>query len=161
MVERYSERWILMSAAIYQCHVLIIQDDRGLREIILDHSSYTIGRDPSCEVLLASQFVSRRHATLVKLFNQDGTFYYRIMDGTPAGKPSANGLRINGHKLPAHDLQPDDHVVFGPNVSAHYVLLKQDVIPTAPLSEFDLALINRYSRIEQGIEISTETLPVI
>ncbi|EKQ66981.1 FHA domain-containing protein [Leptolyngbyaceae cyanobacterium JSC-12] len=130
-----------MPIAPHQSHLLIIQDDKGRHEISLEGPKYTIGRDPSCEIRLVSQFVSRRHATLVQLPNDDGTYSYRIVDGIPAGKPSSNGLLINGRKLRAHNLQHEDRVVFGPKVSATYLLLKRDEVSTAPLDEFDITLI--------------------
>jgi pSer/pThr/pTyr-binding forkhead associated (FHA) protein len=123
-------------------HLLIIEDDKGRREYILDRSVYSIGRDPKCDIRLVSQFVSRRHATLVQLLNEDGSYYYRIVDGNLKGKPSANGLLINGRKLQAHDLQNEDEIVFGPQVRAIYYLLKRDAILTVPPDEFDITLIH-------------------
>jgi hypothetical protein len=55
---------------------------------------YSIGRDPRCDIRLFSQFVSRRHATLVRLPREDGSSFYRIVDGDAKGKPSANGLQL-------------------------------------------------------------------
>ncbi len=124
-----------------QSHLLIIQDDKGRHEITLEGPKYSIGRDPNCDIRLVSQFVSRRHATLVQLPNDDGTYSYRIVDGVPAGKASSNGLMINGRKLRAHNLQHEDKVVFGPKVSATYLLLKRDAIHSEPLDEFDVTLI--------------------
>lgn len=128
---------------MHQSHLLIIEDDKGRREFVLDGPTYAIGRDPSCDIRLVSQFVSRRHATLVQLVNDDGTYCYRIVDGNLKGKPSANGLVINERKRLAHDLQSEDEIVFGPNVRAIYYLLQTD---TAALSEphddFDITLIH-------------------
>ena len=123
-------------------HLLIIEDDRGRKEFPLREPVYSIGRDPKCDIRLFSQFVSRRHATLVRRHREDGTLYYRIVDGNLKGKPSANGLLINGKKLQAHDLQDEDEVVFGPQVSAKYFLLKLEPGATGPLDEFDITLIS-------------------
>ncbi|MFM7450703.1 MAG: FHA domain-containing protein [Leptolyngbyaceae cyanobacterium] len=123
-------------------HLLIIEDDKGRREFILDGPVYSLGRDPKCDIRLISQFVSRRHATLVQLMNEDGTFSYRIVDGNLKGKPSANGLLINGRKLQAHDLKNEDEIVFGPQVRAIYYLLKRDAVSTVPPDEFDITLIS-------------------
>ncbi len=122
-------------------HLLIIEDDQGLKEFSLDGPIYSIGRDNRCDIRLFSQFVSRRHATLVRLLGKDSTQYYRIIDGDPNGKPSANGLLINGRKIPVHDLRNEDEIVFGPQVRAIYYLLKQDNIPSGPLDEWDVTLI--------------------
>ncbi len=131
-----------MAAQQNQNHLLIIEDDRGRKEFPLSEPTYSIGRDPKCEIRLFSQFVSRRHATLVRRNRDDGSIYYKIVDGNLKGKPSANGLLINGKKLQAHDLQDEDEVVFGPQVSAKYYLLKREPGSTGPLDEFDITLIS-------------------
>jgi pSer/pThr/pTyr-binding forkhead associated (FHA) protein len=126
-----------------QNHLLIVEDNKGRREYILDSPVYSIGRDPKCDIRLVSQFVSRRHATLVQLPDENGSFYYRIVDGNLKGKPSANGLLINGRKLQAHDLEDEDRIVFGPQVHAVYYLLKRDAASTTvPPDEFDITLIS-------------------
>jgi pSer/pThr/pTyr-binding forkhead associated (FHA) protein len=101
-------------------HSLIIEDERGRQEYILDSSMYSIGRDPKCDIRVDSQYVSRRHATLVQLFAEDGTFHYRIVDGAPKGKPSSNGLTVNGRRVPACDLNDHDEIKLGPKISATY-----------------------------------------
>lgn len=106
-------------------HIFALHDDRGTRELVLDSSTYSIGRDPKCTIRLVSQFVSRLHATLVQMWHDDGTFYYRIIDGKPRGKQSANGLVINGQKVVAYDLQNGDEVIFGPHVTAIYRCLEK------------------------------------
>jgi pSer/pThr/pTyr-binding forkhead associated (FHA) protein len=103
-----------MSSESQLSNILIVEDSKGRREIMLDGSVYSIGRDPKCDIRLSSQFVSRHHATLVQLPRDDNTFYYRIVDGNLKGKPSANGMLINGRKLQAHDLKNEDEIVFGP-----------------------------------------------
>ncbi|MEB3179689.1 MAG: FHA domain-containing protein [Nostocaceae cyanobacterium] len=127
-------------------HLLIIEDDQGRKEFTLDRPVYSIGRDKDCNIRLASQFVSRRHATLVRLTRPDdnNSFYYRIVDGDSKGKLSSNGLMINGRKLPAHDLKNEDEIVFGPQVRAIYYLLQRDTMPTGPIetTEFDITLIS-------------------
>jgi pSer/pThr/pTyr-binding forkhead associated (FHA) protein len=106
-------------------HLLIVEDDRGRREFVLTASVYSIGRDPRCDVRLFSQFVSRRHATIIQLPNDDGTYFYRLVDGTLKGRASANGVLVNGRKLPLHELQNADEIVFGPQAKAVYYELKQ------------------------------------
>jgi pSer/pThr/pTyr-binding forkhead associated (FHA) protein len=122
-------------------HLLLIEDEQGRKEFHLDGPVYSIGRDPQSDIRLFSQFVSRRHATLIRLPRQDGSSYYRIVDGDSKGKPSANGLLINGRKIPAHDLKNADEIVFGPQVRAIYYLLRRDTIPSGPLDEYDVTLI--------------------
>lgn len=124
-----------------QNHLLIIEDDQGRKEFCLDAPVYSIGRDARCDIRLFSQFVSRRHATIVRLPKEDGSFYYRIIDGDSKGKPSANGILINGRKIPAHDLKNEDEIIFGPQVRAIYYLLSKDTMPSGPLDEYDVTLI--------------------
>lgn len=131
-----------MPSEPHQHHLLIIQDDKGRREFILENLLYSVGRDPKSDIRLISQFVSRHHATLKQLSHKDGAIYYRIEDGDAKGKPSANGLLINGRKLQAHDLVNEDEIVFGPKVRAVYYRLERDAILTIPPDEFDITLIS-------------------
>jgi len=131
-----------MASESHQNHLLIIEDSKGRREYVLDNPVYSVGRDPKCDIRLISQFVSRRHATLVQRPDEEGSYYYRVVDGNLKGKPSANGLLINGRKLQSHDLQDGDKIVFGPQAEATYYLLKRDEIATMPPDEFDITLIS-------------------
>ncbi len=131
-----------MPSEPHQNHLLIIEDDKGRREFVLNAPVYSIGRDPKCDIRLVSQFVSRRHATLLQRPNEDGTYYYRIVDGNLNGKPSVNGFLVNGRKLQTHDLKNEDEVVFSPQVRAIYYLLSREAILTVPLDEFDITLIS-------------------
>ncbi|MFG6102238.1 FHA domain-containing protein [Leptothoe sp. EHU-05/26/07-4] len=107
-------------------NILIVEDSQGIREIVLDSSVYSLGRDAKCNIRLASKFVSRHHATLVQLPRDDETYYYQIVDGNLKGKPSANGLLINGRKLMAYDLKNEDEIVFGTQARAIYYQLERD-----------------------------------
>ncbi|MBW4446432.1 MAG: FHA domain-containing protein [Spirirestis rafaelensis WJT71-NPBG6] len=128
-----------------ESHLLIIEDDQGRKEFTLDRPLYSIGRR-ECDITLVSQFVSRRHATLVRLPRDDKShnYYYRIVDGDAKGKPSANGLMINGRKIPTHDLKNEDEIVFGPEVRAIYYLLRDTARPViqTDATEYDITLIN-------------------
>jgi pSer/pThr/pTyr-binding forkhead associated (FHA) protein len=111
-----------MSSAIHETHLLIIEDDKGRFQLLLDEPIYSIGRDPDCDIRLVSQFVSRHHAMLVQVpVENDSGGGYRIVDGDISGKTSVNGLRINGRKLRSHTLQHEDEIIFGPQVRAIYV----------------------------------------
>ncbi|MGV0026198.1 FHA domain-containing protein [Phormidesmis priestleyi] len=121
-------------------HLLLVRDDQGEQQITLEQSLCTIGRDARCTIRLASQFVSRRHATLIQLPLDDGTCRYQIVDGSPKGKPSANGLLINGRKLQTHVLCDRDKIVFGPQVWAVYHLLEGDGLEGGFSGEVDTTL---------------------
>ena len=85
-----------------------------------------MGRDAKCDIRLASQFMSRHHATLIQLPKDDESHYYRIVDGNLKGKASTNGMLINGRKLRTHDLENGDEIVFGPQARAIYYQLMRD-----------------------------------
>lgn len=124
-------------------HFLIVEDDKGRREVLLTESSYSLGRSSECDIRLRSQFVSRHHATLIRCFRDDGESYYRIVDGDAQGKVSSNGLRINGRKLASYDLKHGDEVIFGPQVFAIYQYRHRDKFPTLPGNDpFDITLID-------------------
>ncbi|MFM7406117.1 MAG: FHA domain-containing protein [Cuspidothrix sp.] len=134
-----------MASSFNENHLLIIEDDQGRKEFTLENPVYSIGRDKECNIRLFSQFVSRHHATLVRLPrpNDSKRYYYRIVDGNAKGKPSSNGLMINGRKIPAHDLNNEDEIVFGPQVRAIYYLLKNtERLSSTDASEYDITLIN-------------------
>src|SRR4028118_971928 len=94
-----------------QTHLLIIEDDKGRKEFLLKDDVYFVGKSPDCHLQLLSPFVSRRHATLERRQHSDGTYYYQISDGYPNGKPSANGILINGRRVTTHILQDPDEIV--------------------------------------------------
>ncbi len=147
-----------MPQAPHQNHILIIEDDKGRREFLLDGPVYVIGRDSKADIRLVSQFVSRRHATLVQLPGQDNSFHYRITDGTLDGKLSANGILVNGRKVAVHDLVNEDEIVFGPRVKALYYLLRRDAIFTLPPDEFDITLISP-NMIEDEEPLAEDDIP--
>ncbi|NEP56101.1 MAG: FHA domain-containing protein [Symploca sp. SIO2G7] len=110
-------------------HWLIVEDDKGERRYPLGGKVYSIGRDSNSDIRLCSMFVSRRHATLVRQKRKDGSCNYQIVDGDLEGKLSANGILINGRKLPApniknklaaQNLKHQDKIIFGAGVSAIY-----------------------------------------
>lgn len=94
--------------------------------MLLTQDIYLIGRASRCNIRLASQFVSRYHATLIKKNYADHSYDYEILDGTLRGQPSKNGLLVNGQKIrrytnsDRHTLCPEDVVIFGPGVQATY-----------------------------------------
>jgi tetratricopeptide (TPR) repeat protein len=102
--------------------MLVIEDDQGYREVLLNESHYQMGRDPSSDICLHSKFVSRHHAVLTRTMNSDGSTGYKIMDGDVNGRASTNGLLINAKKYRTSELCPEDVIVFGPGIQATYRL---------------------------------------
>ncbi|NET33904.1 MAG: tetratricopeptide repeat protein [Cyanothece sp. SIO1E1] len=105
-----------------QTALLLVKDNQGERQIVLDQNSYTIGRDPENSICLHSQFASRCHATLTRLTRPDGTYVYEIRDGDGGFRQSTNGLIINGRRCKSWVLMHKDSVIFGPNVWLIYIL---------------------------------------
>ncbi len=103
--------------------LLVIEDDWGRREILLERDRYSLGRDPNSDICLHSQFVSRQHAVLVRVNHVDETVAYQITDGDLSGKPSTNGLMINGKKCRSIQLQSEDAIVFGPKAKAIFRMI--------------------------------------
>jgi pSer/pThr/pTyr-binding forkhead associated (FHA) protein len=130
-----------MSSEPHHNHLLILEDDKGRRGFVLNEPTYSVGRDPKCDLRLVSQFVSRFHAILQRIEQPDDNYSYRIVDGDAEGKPSSNGLLINGRKRSQHDLEHEDKIVFGPQVRATYYFLERGSILTEPPDEFDITLI--------------------
>lgn len=101
-------------------HLLIIEDDQGVRKLTLGESVYSIGRDVICNIRLFSRFASRRQATLIRQVRDDGSYFYQIVDGDGKGKLSCGGMLINGLKYQVHDLQDGDEIVFNPSARLKY-----------------------------------------
>jgi pSer/pThr/pTyr-binding forkhead associated (FHA) protein len=102
-------------------HVFVVADRKGRRNVSLDAVMYSIGRDPSCAIVIYSEFVSRKHAILLRVPSADRSRYeYRLMDGSAHGQPSTNGIWVNGQRTQSHDLKHGDAIIFSRDVSAHY-----------------------------------------
>ncbi|MEM6445540.1 MAG: FHA domain-containing protein [Cyanobacteria bacterium P01_D01_bin.123] len=102
--------------------VFIVEYAEGRRSFILDAATYSMGRDPTCAIVLRSDYVSRQHAILLRVPDPTlGGYRYRILDGNSSGQASTNGLMINGERRSTHDLQERDVMVFSRDTSAVYV----------------------------------------
>jgi pSer/pThr/pTyr-binding forkhead associated (FHA) protein len=124
-------------------HYLIIQDNRGRRELLLTENTYTLGRSANCDIIIKSQFVSRHHATLLRHQREDNSFYYEIIDGNGADKISANGLLFNSKKIFQHNLRSGDEIIFGPQISIVYQYRQRNEFLSFPGNDpFDITLID-------------------
>lgn len=75
----------------------------------LKEGEYIIGRDPSCQVVLADPYVSKKH---VRLFYRDGKWYVEDLG-------SRNGTYINGEDIRgrgAVEVKPGTEVILGLSV---------------------------------------------
>lgn len=106
--------------------ILMVEEDKGRREISLENIVYSIGRSTHSDICICSNFVSRYHATLVRENLEDGSYYYRIIDGDSQGKKSSGGILVNGRKIETHNLEHEDKIVFSPAVKATYYRLSNN-----------------------------------
>lgn len=121
-------------------HLLILEDGKGRREIPLGDDVYTLGRAPTCNILVFSMFVRRCDAVLRRQMRDDGTVYYQIHDGNLKGKRSIHGLLVNGRKVEIHDLENEDEILLNPEVVIKYY--KIDVPPQPDIDcSFDTTFI--------------------
>jgi Tfp pilus assembly protein PilF len=110
--------------------MLVIEDDRGSREVYLFQRQYTIGRDPHNDIHLQSRFISRFHAVFQRVdtpadcptTSEPPQYHYQIQDGDLAGKPSTNGIQVNGKPQQIRLLQSGDIVTFGAQSRVTYWL---------------------------------------
>jgi PAS domain S-box-containing protein len=102
-------------------HLLVIEDKREKRTIVLGAATCSIGRDISNSIVLDSLSISRHHALLLRVTQPNKEHHvFRLIDGDWQGKRSANGMRINGRPCISHDLQHGDEIIFGSDVRARY-----------------------------------------
>lgn len=80
-----------------ECQLLALDWAGGTRELL-------IGRHRSCDVVLSSDAVSRRHA---RIFFRDGGWIVQDLEST-------NGTRVNGVRVGRCRLSPGDRVRLGP-----------------------------------------------
>ncbi len=76
-----------------------------MENIDLTRGHLVIGREPSCDVVIAHPIVSKKHAEII---NQNGKSL--IVD-----LGSVNGTFVNGIRVKRHELQELDRVVIGPS----------------------------------------------
>jgi signal transduction histidine kinase len=84
---------------------LIISGPSGIKEILLNPKGTTLGRDSSCDVILDHSGVSRLHARI----SQD-PFGRWIIEDTG----SHNGVFVNGHRIHAQSVLPNQKVSICP-----------------------------------------------
>lgn len=119
-------------------HILIIEESKVRKRIILEESQYSLGRKGSNTITLNSPQVSRKHATLLrKTKSQPNQYSYWILDGDLEGNKSNNGIYVNGEKCLVHELQDGDLINFGCEVNASYHILSSSERNYNTLTTFD------------------------
>lgn len=101
-------------------HLLVISDMKGHRVVALEAATYALGRDPSNSIVLTGETVSRQHALLIRVPQPEGAYRYRIVDGNTEGKHSRSGLWVNSHPCLDQQLDHEDEIKLGSQVTLHY-----------------------------------------
>lgn len=114
-----------MSRPTTRKQLLIVEDERSRRAIILDGSFYLIGRSLDCDIVLHSLIVSRYHAHLLAVEDpkSDTPVYWIIDGGSSESERSTNGLTINGTRKESHELKHGDTIIFGGGARAEFYQL--------------------------------------
>lgn len=116
-------------------HLLSIQMSGSEQVILLESSTYSIGRHEANSIVLNSSAISRHHATLLR-FSDPKTkkYYFRIVDGDLNGKPSLNGISVNGRRCSSHDLKNQDIIDFSEDIKITYYHVSSSEDPIYPHS---------------------------
>ncbi len=81
--------------------------------IPLDQDLIRIGRQSCCWVQIKEQYISRIHGNIGRFSRGKGVVYW-LRDGDVGGKPSANGIFVNGERLQtSHELRDRDWIQLG------------------------------------------------
>lgn len=90
---------------------ILVLDFLGARKnISLNTCYFSIGRHPQCSLTIEKKVVSRHHATIVWVKNQNRRSQgsYWLIDGDGRGKKSRNGVYVNGRRISKHQLTCGD-----------------------------------------------------
>ncbi|MHC4474741.1 MAG: SpoIIE family protein phosphatase [Planctomycetota bacterium] len=93
---------------------LIISGPEGTRHIPLDPNGVTLGRDPSCAIILDHGTISRLHARIYQ--DPFGRWIIEDLD-------SQNGVFIESQRIKAHAVLPDQKI----NIHPFNLSLRQDL----------------------------------
>lgn len=101
--------------------LIVFKDRKKIIVETLTRKIYTIGRFASNDIFLESKGISRCHASIYFLNNS-----FWIVDGNLKGKPSTNGLFVNGNKVSVHELIRYDVITFCKHVYAIFLEYRDD-----------------------------------
>ncbi|RDH88614.1 MAG: hypothetical protein DIZ78_01400 [endosymbiont of Escarpia spicata] len=83
--------------------LVVLNNNDTLEEFPLEQRRVELGRDPTSDLCLGDQSVSRHHASLVRIYTE-----YYLEDHR-----STNGTRLNGHDIKKHMLKNGDVIEIG------------------------------------------------
>ncbi len=105
-------------------HVLTVEDPKGFRNFLLQNTTYSLGRGLDNLIVLRSNLVSRKHATLLAIAEPvENSRFFRIIDGNLDGVRSTNGVLVNGKKRFSHILSHGDELRFSKDTKAVYQVI--------------------------------------
>ncbi len=108
-------------------HVLAIDSPYYNQVITLKKDFYSIGRHSNNTIVIHSENLSRKHATLVKQYElKNSDHYFTLFDGDNKGSKSTNGIWVNGVQCTERILKHGDIICFGNDVKATYYIINSD-----------------------------------
>ncbi|MCU0532804.1 MAG: EAL domain-containing protein [Hydrococcus sp. Prado102] len=137
-------------------HILVIDAPNFRQTVSLEDSIYSIGRNTGNSIVIFSQKLSRKHATIVRKNEAiDNNDSFLIIDGDLEGNKSKNGIFVNGRKCDEHELKHGDLINLSDDIRMSYYIVNNtsdnsqgDASPSSGKAE---RLINR----QVGIDKST------
>jgi len=85
--------------------ILVLRGSDGLKDYEIVKERVTLGRDPSCDIVVKSSSVSHHHCIL---FLHEGWWFVRDLK-------SRNGIKVNGVKQENHLIPPKSTLSIGPH----------------------------------------------
>ena len=144
-----------MSDTLRPYHLLLIEEGTKMRVAHLNAATYSIGRDRSDSVRLSDPSVSRNHAVMLRVPSGQHGYSYRIFDGNSRGKPSKNGLYINGLRRESKQLEENDVIKIGSQVYLTYYV---EMFTEAEFSLYCYGKALEFQGIQEAVFHPTVTL---
>lgn len=115
---------------------LVVDSPSFTKVIRIQNSCYSIGRHPSNNIVIPSQQVSRRHATLIKKINPNLDISFHIIDGDLEGNRSRNGVWVNGEAYLERELNHGDVIALAEDIQIFYQVISPH-LPTNTAEDGD------------------------
>ncbi|MGK7895580.1 MAG: EAL domain-containing protein [Xenococcus sp. (in: cyanobacteria)] len=125
----------MLSNSIESQHLLAIDSPYYNQVISLKEDSYSIGRQENNTIIINSDKLSRKHATLVKQYEKNHHKpYFLLLDGDETGIRSTNGIWVNGLKCIKRILKHGDIIDLSDEIKATYYIVQSCVnSPAKPI----------------------------
>jgi len=75
-------------------HISILYPEEDRRTVLVPEAGLLVGRDPSCDLCLADEFVSAKHC---RIFSENGTFFLEDLGSTNG--TSIEGMDVEGKSV--------------------------------------------------------------